>query len=93
MTEVPASSTRRMFALQRLSGAIRAKYSQRDIDAAVTALWGAPLSCADGGCIFGHPGVMHTNGGCQHLKRDLLTNLLMLRYLAQQLDVEVLDEP
>ncbi len=20
--------------------------------------------CSDGGCVFGHPGGMHTNGGC-----------------------------
>ena len=90
---IPARPTQRLFALQRLSGAIRAKHSQRDIDAAVTTLWGSSLSCADGGCIFGHPGGMHTNGGCQHMKRDLLTHLLMLRYLAEQLDVEVCDEP
>jgi len=24
--------------------------------------------CSDGGCIFGHPGGMHTNGGCHCLK-------------------------
>lgn len=24
--------------------------------------------CTDGGCIFGHPGGMHTNGGCSCLK-------------------------
>jgi len=24
--------------------------------------------CTDGGCIFGHPGGMHTNGGCQSIK-------------------------
>lgn len=93
MIEVPASSTRRMFALQRLSGAIRAKYSQRDIDAAATVLWGGSLSCGDGNCVFGHPGGMHTNGGCKCHRRDLLTHLLMLRYLAEQLDVEVYDEP
>jgi len=22
------------------------------------------LGCSDGGCIFGHPGGLHTNGGC-----------------------------
>lgn len=90
---IPTNPIQRLFALQRLSGEIRRKYSQRDINAAVEALWGASLSCADGGCIFGHPGGMHTNGGCQHTKRDLLTHLLMLRYLAQQLDVEVPNEP
>ena len=25
------------------------------------------LACSDGGCIFGHPGGMHTNGGCHCL--------------------------
>ncbi len=23
--------------------------------------------CSDGGCVFGHPGGMHTNGGCKCL--------------------------
>lgn len=23
--------------------------------------------CSDGGCVFGHPGGMHTNGGCHCL--------------------------
>lgn len=29
--------------------------------------------CSDGGCVFGHPGGMHTNGGCHCLDelRDL----------------------
>lgn len=26
------------------------------------------VACSDGGCVFGHPGGMRTNGGCQHLK-------------------------
>ena len=26
--------------------------------------------CTDGGCIFGHPGGMHTNGGCRCLYYD-----------------------
>lgn len=25
------------------------------------------LGCSDGNCIFGHPGGMHTNGGCHCL--------------------------
>lgn len=24
--------------------------------------------CTDGGCVFGHPGGMHTNGGCSCLR-------------------------
>ena len=93
MIDIPTTPTQRQIALRRLSGAIRRKYSQRDINAAVEALWETSLSCSDGWCIFGHPGGMHTNGGCQHLRQDRLTHLLMLRYLAQQLDVEVSDEP
>lgn len=93
MNDIPTTPTKRQIALRRLSGEIRRKYSQRDVNAAVEALWGTSLTCLDGGCIFGHPGGMHTNGGCQHTKCDLLTNLLMLRYLAQELDVEVPDEP
>ncbi len=26
-----------------------------------------PIHCTDGGCVFGHPGGMHTNGGCKCL--------------------------
>jgi len=26
------------------------------------------VGCSDGGCVFGHPGGMHTNGGCRCLK-------------------------
>lgn len=25
------------------------------------------VGCTDGGCVFGHPGGMHTNGGCHCL--------------------------
>ena len=25
------------------------------------------FGCSDGGCVFGHPGGMHTNGGCRCL--------------------------
>lgn len=31
------------------------------------------LACSDGGCIFGHPGGMHTNGGCKCLIRPTMT--------------------
>lgn len=47
------------------------------------------LGCGDGGCIFGHPGGMHTNGGCQCLKeRDphiLRRNLLAMSDVARAL--------
>ena len=36
-------------------------------------LFGPKIGCTDGGCIYGHPGGMHTNGGCNCLKeRDLI---------------------
>lgn len=31
--------------------------------------------CTDGGCIFGHPGGMHTNGGCACIKEIRPTEL------------------
>lgn len=45
------------------------------------------VGCTDGGCIFGHPGGMHTNGGCACLKavypqserHRLLRNVKLLR--------------
>lgn len=44
--------------------------------------------CTDGGCIFGHPGGMHTNGGCGCVKelsrigergRQMIRNIRELR--------------
>ncbi len=26
------------------------------------------IGCGDGGCVWGHPGGMHTNGGCRCLQ-------------------------
>jgi len=41
--------------------------------------------CSDGGCVFGPPGGMHTNGGCECLKeRDVN---LMRRSLMRIADV------
>ena len=34
------------------------------------------VGCSDGGCIFGHPGGMHTNGGCRCLEE---TDPVLLR--------------
>ena len=36
--------------------------------------------CTDGGCIFGHPGGMHTNGGC-HCLRDVRPTTQRLRLM------------
>jgi len=36
--------------------------------------------CTDGGCVFGHPGGMHTNGGCSCL-REVRPTELRLRFL------------
>lgn len=38
--------------------------------------------CADGDCVFGSPGGMHTNGGCQCLKTRSLAEL---RHMAMKL--------
>lgn len=31
-------------------------------------LFGPEVGCLDGSCLYGHPGGMQTNGGCQCLK-------------------------
>lgn len=41
--------------------------------------------CGDGGCILGHPGGMQTNGGCQHLKKDLIETRRDLQRIAMVL--------
>lgn len=50
--------------------------------------------CTDGGCIFGHPGGMHTNGGCRCLRsigplsetsRRVHRNILLLRQEIERL--------
>ena len=28
--------------------------------------------CSDGGCVFGHPGGMHTNGGCHCIRLKMI---------------------
>lgn len=38
--------------------------------------------CTDGNCVFGRPGGMHTNGGCECLKD---TNIFYIRGIAQKL--------
>lgn len=35
---------------------------------------GKDFGCSDGGCVFGHPGGMHTNGGCKCLYYDRQNN-------------------
>lgn len=34
--------------------------------------------CTDGGCIFGHPGGMHTNGGCMCIQERNPVQLKMM---------------
>jgi hypothetical protein len=78
------------FKAQRLAIAIRAKAtSQREVCEWAEAVFGVQLSCTDGGCVFGHPGGMHTNGGCQHLKSDRVTTVLRLRYLAAEMGIDL----
>lgn len=38
--------------------------------------------CGDGGCIFGHPGGQHTNGGCRCLTSDIHDTRIVARQLA-----------
>lgn len=42
--------------------------ASKRVYAIAVELFGDDIGCSDGGCVFGHPGGMHTNGGCQHLK-------------------------
>lgn len=41
--------------------------------------------CTDGGCIWGHPGGMHTNGGCQSLKGNMPEMRVELKNLASRI--------
>lgn len=49
-------------------------------------------SCLDGGCVFGHPGGMQTNGGCQHIKErerfELRRTVQKLAAVARRLATE-----
>ena len=76
--------------VQRIGFAIRAKASsQREVCEWTEAVFGIPLNCSDGGCVFGHPGGMHTNGGCQHIKSDRVTTILRLRHLAAEMGIDL----
>lgn len=52
--------------------------------------------CHDGACIYGHPGGMQTNGGCQAMKeRDVATlrrHVQALRSIALELATRVINE-
>lgn len=37
--------------------------------------------CTDGGCIFGHPGGMHTNGGCACVKELRMEPEMRMRFI------------
>lgn len=49
--------------------------AKKRIRAAAVELFGDEIGCTDGGCAFGHPGGMHTNGGCMCLKSRDVTEL------------------
>lgn len=58
----------------------------RRIRLITTNAFGPETGCADGGCIFGHPGGMQTNGGCECLKgnaTELRRNLQKLARIAR----------
>jgi hypothetical protein len=53
--------------------------------------------CSDGGCVWGHPGGMHTNGGCKCLyyaapklddRRRIEKNIRALRARVAELEAE-----
>jgi len=57
--------------------------AKKTIRAVAVELFGEGIGCSDGGCVFGHPSGMHTNGGCGHLKtRDPHELRLTVRRLA-----------
>ena len=67
--------------------------ARQRMTAALTAVGIGPDDgpCADGSCIFGSPPGMHTNGGCQCLKRvcsDPVTRN-MVRRLATALRIAI----
>ena len=59
-----------------------AKSVKQRVHAAAVELFGEDIGCSDHGCVFGHPGGMGTNGGCQHLKER---EYAPLRRMVQQL--------
>lgn len=48
-------------------------------------LFGQKIGCTDGGCVFGHPGGMHTNGGCACIKSSAFIVAQRLAQLALEL--------
>lgn len=48
-------------------------------------LFGPTIGCTDGGCVFGHPGGMHTNGGCACIKSSAFVVAQRLAQLALEL--------
>lgn len=55
------------------------------------------VGCTDGGCLFGHPGGMHTNGGCEcaselrptWLRLKVMRNVRLLRAEIRRLKQEL----
>ena len=48
-------------------------------------LFGDGIGCTDGGCVFGHAGGMHTNGGCACIKSSAFVVAQRLAQLALEL--------
>lgn len=52
-------------------------------------LFGPEIGCYDGGCVYGHPGGMQTNGGCECLKSrsvvELTQHMIRLNRIALKL--------
>jgi hypothetical protein len=71
--------------------------AKRRVREVAVRLFGPEVGCGDGGCIFGHLGGMHTNGGCRCIPthvHEVGSVARMLSMIAHELaKPEVLDEP
>lgn len=60
--------------------------ASRRVREAAIRLFGEAVGCGDGGCIFGHLGGQHTNGGCRCIpshRDDAHACAVVARMLAQ----------
>jgi hypothetical protein len=68
----------------------RPETSKQRVRRAAVALFGDDAGCSDGHCVFGHPGGMHTNGGCRCARHLPERTVAMLQHVALHLAAEAL---
>ena len=66
--------------------------AKQKVRATVCELFGESIGCADGGCVFGHPGGMHTNGGCNCLKDPDRYTLVRIAMRLNQVATKLADQ-